>query len=163
MNVRVFLLALVWLISPALAGAGNAGPVTVTFEDADRFTDVGVTRRERERNLDVIERSLVDHVTACVGSEDRVEIRVLDVRLAGRYEWWRSPQGMRMMGPADWPRLKLEYQWQGADGTTVAERRESVEDRSYLRRAGLRHNRPLPHEDRMIRHWARDRFCRVTE
>lgn len=159
MTVRVFLLALVWLVSPAFAGAGNATPVTVAFDDTNRFTDAGVTQRERERNLELIQRFLIDHVAACIGPQDLVDIRVTDVSLAGRYEWWRSPQGMRIMGPADWPRLNLEYRWQGADGDTIAEQRESVADRNYLRRAGLRRDRPLAYEDRMIRDWARATFC----
>lgn len=159
MRFRLLMLAPLCLTSSALAGADNGGAVTVAFDAPDRFTDAGVTQRERERNLELIERFLIDHVTPCMDPEDRVEIRVSDVSLAGRYEWWRSPQGVRIMGPADWPQLKLEYRWEGADGNTLAEQQESVADRNYLRRAGVHRDRPLVFENRMIRHWARATFC----
>lgn len=135
--------------------------VTVEFVEPDRYTDLGNRPHDHERGQARIEEYLVTEVGHCLTEGQRVQIRVLDVDLAGRFEWWHRPEGVRIMRNADFPRMKVEFEFHGDDGELLDERREWMASMDYLERgARLATRRMLGHEERMIRDWASERFCR---
>jgi hypothetical protein len=154
-------LLIVFFVLPCSALAETDDRVTVEFAEPDRYLDAGDRPRDKERNLNSIEGFLVTEVGRCLAEGERVEIRVLDIDLAGRFEWWHRPEGVRVLRNVDFPRMKLEYQLFGADGQVVYERREWVTDMDYLHRgARVPARRALENEERMIRDWAQRQFCR---
>jgi hypothetical protein len=161
MNAKKFLFGLGLLLAtgPALAGE-DAERVSVAFAESERYLDAGDHARDRQRNLSLIEGFLVAEIGACLGGNERVVIRVLDVDLAGYYEWWQPGGGVRVMRDVDWPRIKLEFQRQDRQGEIVEEGSAWVSDMSYLSspQPSARDGR-LPFERRMIRAWAREHFC----
>lgn len=159
MHNRIALLILFFAL-PWIALAETNDRVTVEFVEADRYLDIGDRARDTDRNLNTIEEFLVEEVGRCLAEGERVEIRVFDIDLAGRFEWWHRPEGVRILRNADFPRMKLEYELFGAEGEVLDERREWVNDMGFLDRgARLSPRRGLDHEGRMIRDWARKRFC----
>jgi hypothetical protein len=147
-------------MSVALAETGDHR-VSVEFVDSDRYTDAGDRPRDHERNLARLEEFLAAEVGHCLSEGQRVDIRVLDVDLAGRFEWWHRPDGVRIMRNVDFPRMKLEFEFHADDGELIDERREWMTSMDYLERgARLPTRRVLGHEQRMIRDWASERFCR---
>lgn len=100
----------------------------------------------------------------CLRAGESLEIRVLNVDLAGQQEWWqRGAIGVRVMRDITWPRLNLDYVWRDAGGKVLGEARgEAVHDMNYLlNSAYVRSNRePLPYETAMLREWTQRRFCR---
>lgn len=157
-NTLFMVLAIAFSLAVAERGDDR---VSVEFVEPDRYTDAGDHRRDHERNLARIEEFLVSHVGNCLSESQRVAIRVLDVDLAGRYEWWHRPEGMRIMRNVDFPRMNVEFEFYGDDGELIDQRSEWVTSMDYLDRASrLPTQRSLGHEQRMIRHWASERFCR---
>lgn len=154
-------LIIVLLVLPWIALAEADDRVTVEFAEPDRYLDAGDRPRDKERNLNSIEGFLAAEVGRCLHEGERVEIRVFDIDLAGRFEWWHRPEGVRILRNIDFPRMKLEYELFDADGQVADERREWITDMDYLDRGTrLPPRRALVHEERMIRDWARLRFCR---
>lgn len=156
--------SLVLLLGTVLAPPLLAN-VTVEFIEPDRYTDTGDRRFDRDRNLERLESFLIESAGQCIGEDESLIIRVFDVDLAGRWEWWHDPSGLRIMRDIDWPRMKLEYVHLDADGRVIAEKREWISDMSYLRRAPRRptERRPLRYEQVMIEEWAQTTFCKVRD
>jgi len=153
-------LLVVFLTLPWIALAESDDRVAVEFAEPDRYLDAGDRRRDHERNLDTLEGYLVAEVSHCLAEGERVKIRVLDVDLAGRFEWWHRPDGVRIVRNIDFPRMKLEYEHLGSDDEVLGEQREWITDMGFLDRgARLGSRTGLQHEERMIRDWARKRFC----
>jgi len=93
---------------------------------------------------------------------ESLDLRVLDVDLAGHNEWWHpGAYDLRVMRDITWPRLDIEFAWRGAQGEVLGEGRERVSDLNYLwRSAYLRADSdPLPYERAMLRDWIERRFC----
>lgn len=150
------LAALVW------GGLADAA-VIVQFMAPERYTDAGAYGRDTERHLAVLERHMVKLGTQCLRKGESLELRVLDVDLAGRQEWWRGPAyDLRVTREITWPRIELEYVWRDAAGAVLGQGRERVADMSYLWRSGyVRHDSDeLPCEKAMLGDWFERRFCR---
>src|SRR3954464_15360507 len=94
----ITLLVMLGLVSVAGAKtARNEKPVTnvdVIFVEPEKFSDVkdGYMDSERGRNalLDQLKDHLVDQAGRLVGLNQRLEIKVTDVDLAGDFEPWRG-------------------------------------------------------------------------
>jgi tricorn protease len=126
-------------------------------------TELGGDRpADRDRNLERLQSFLVAAAEPCLDADEGLAFSVLDVDLAGRYEWWHHPSGVRIMRDIDWPRMKVEYRHVDADGETIAEGREWVSDMDYLRRGTRRptDRRSLRYERSMIERWVKQTFCR---
>lgn len=148
-------------VTPVLA----AGPdVTVQFVEPQRYTDGGESGYGAEgRSLRTLERHLKKLGGRCLREGERLELRILDVDLAGRYEWWRSGgYDVRVMRDITWPRLELEYVWRTGDGQVLGQARERVSDMNYLWRSPyVRYeSESLPYEKAMLGDWFERRFCR---
>jgi len=151
---------LLLLISTAAAHAD----VTVGFVQPERYTDAGNYGYDAERNLRALERHLTTQGSRCVKTGETLELRILDVDLAGRNEWWhRGAYDLRVMRDITWPRIDVEFVWRDAAGTVLDEGRERVADLTYLwRSAYVRGDSDtLPYEKAMLRDWFDRRFCRA--
>lgn len=148
-------------LAPGLAARAE---VTVQFEEPQRYTDGGEGGYGAEdRTLRTLERYLKTLGGRCLGEGEALELRILDVDLAGRHEWWQySGYDVRVMRDITWPRLELEYVWRDRAGQVLGEARERVSDMNYLWRSPyMRYDSdPLPYEKAMLRDWFERRFCR---
>ncbi len=87
-----------------------------------------------------------------------LRIEVLDIDLAGRYEWWRFPFDKRVMREGSSPALEVRYFYY-VDGKKVDEREERITDAHYLQNASTNDSGdPLKYEKKMLDRWFRDRF-----
>lgn len=154
-------LGLLMVLGPALAAPAE---VTVQFVEPQRYTDGGEGGYGAERNtLRTLERHLKAQGGRCLQQGETLDLRILDVDLAGRYEWWRSGgYDIRVMRDITWPRIDLEYVWRDRDGQVLGQARERVSDMNYLWRSPyVRYDsEPLPYERAMLREWFERRFCR---
>lgn len=154
-------LAALSLATLLVAGTPALADVAVHFVEPQRYSDAGRYGVEQERNLRALERHFATLGERCLRAGETLELRVLDVDLAGRHEWWhRSAYDVRVMRDITWPRLELEYLWRDANGAVLGDRRERVVDMSYLWHGAARHDAtPLPYERAMLRDWFERRFC----
>lgn len=137
--------------------------VSVAFVQPERYTDVGLYGADSERNLRALERHFKEQGERCLQPGESLELRVFDVDLAGRDEWWhRGSYDLRVMRDITWPRVDLAYLWRDASGKILGEGREQVNDMSYLWRSAFVRNDTdyLPYEKAMLRDWFGQRFCR---
>lgn len=145
------------LASPPMA----LGAVTVQFIAPERYTDVG-HGYDSERHLLAIEKHFKTLGQRCLKADESLELRVLDVDLAGQQEWWqRTGYDVRVMRDISWPRLSFDYQWRTASGKILGQGREQVSDMNYLWRSAWVRNstETLPYEKAMLRDWFERRFC----
>ena len=153
MKIILLAAALAWIL-PAHA------TVTVTYGDADHFTDAG------DRNSDPrkVMQDLANFLTALGGrylpAGTDLKIEVLDLDRAGRPRM-NLPTEMRVMtGKADSPCVDLRYTLESG-GKVLKAARERLCDTDYLRRSPLRNDEhdPLVYEKRMLETWFRERFA----
>lgn len=147
-----------------LASAAAAGELQVRFIEPERFTDARLdpSYGSSPRLLHIIEQHLQGLADRCLGPSQALEIRVLDIDLAGRQEWWHrsGASDLRVMREITWPRIHLAYTLR-RDKADVVEARELVSDMNYLwNSASVRGDSvPLPYERAMLTRWFEGRFC----
>jgi hypothetical protein len=148
-----------------LASASAAGEVQVRFVEPERFTDAHLDTHYGTdiRVLQIIEQHLQGLASRCLGSDQKLEIQVLDVDLAGRQEWWHraGAYDLRVMREITWPRIDIAYILR-REKVGVVEARERISDMNYLwNSAYVRGDSvPLPYERIMLTNWFERTFCR---
>lgn len=157
-HATVFLAAIA-----ALAGgtAAAAAPVEVDTANTRRWSDLGSTPLEEERNLKTLSSHLQKQGARYVAPGQTLHVTLVDVDLAGEpVPNRRTGEDMRVArGGADWPRITLRYRLTGADGSVVGSGEQVLSDMNYLRRApGARNNDPLRYEKRLLDDWLKSRF-----
>lgn len=162
MNTRSLFSGIVFISLLALSFS-SIGATMVHFVNASHFTDAGDREYDSARNLATLQRHLVKLGDACLGTGENLELRVLDVDLAGREEWWHGPSyDLRVMRDITWPRIDVEYVWSDAAGELLGQGRERITDMNYLSRSAyvrFRSSDRLPYERAMLRDWFERRFC----
>jgi hypothetical protein len=162
MNTRT-LLAGIGFISLLVWSFSALGATTVHFVEPTRYADAGDREYDSTRNLATLQRHLVKLGDACLGADENLELRVLDVDLAGREEWWHGPSyDLRVMRDITWPRIEVEYVWTDAAGALLGQGQERITDMNYLSRSAYVRSRSsdsLPYEKAMLRDWFDRRFC----
>lgn len=148
----------------ALAAGVPVAPaeVSVSFVAPEHYRDIG-GYGDGERNIRVLEHHLKQQGERCLGPGQSLELKVFDVDLAGREEWWhRGGYNLRVMRDITWPRIDLAYVWHDAAGQVLGQGRETVSDMSYLGRSAFVRNdsEALPYEKAMLRDWFGQHFCR---
>ena len=151
---------LVSCISVAAASSALAGTVSVSFNNALAFSDVGTTRADKDANL----RVLAEHLQALgkryLPADQTLNVEVTDVNLAGTARPSRraGPDIRILKNGADWPRIALRYTLE-SNGRALRSGEETVDDMSYLQRfAGGRADESLYYEKRMLDDWFKARF-----
>ncbi|HEY8608194.1 MAG TPA: DUF3016 domain-containing protein [Noviherbaspirillum sp.] len=143
----------------ASAAAGSA--VSVHFENPAQYTDasLGAGQAAEPRVLAIIEDHLQNLGQRCLSGDAALEVRVLDIDLAGRQQW--SRQNLRVMRESDWPRIDIAYALRRS-GADVAAGRQQVSDMNYLwtgSAAARSDTQPMPYERAMLTRWFNARFC----
>ena len=148
--------------NPNPAGASPEAPVQVRFPDPEAFTDASFDHRASSRGevMQELAAYLVARATPLLSPGQRLRIDIVDVDLAGRYEPWTSPgHDIRYLRDTTWPRLRLTYRLEDAQGASVAGATEDLSDMNYRMRAGLRSDPDrLRYEKAMLDDWLRARF-----
>jgi hypothetical protein len=153
-----------WLLCAVCAAAtapAFAGPVEVSFIDADRYFDAGDKFRDEARNLRILEEHLKALGQRHLPHGQALKIDVLQVDLAGELRPTRRGSDMRIArGGADWPRITLRYALQGEGGAAVQQGEETVSDMTYQMRSTFGFaQESLHYEKRMLTEWFRERFA----
>jgi len=151
-------LGLALVLLPAAVEAG----VEVEFVDPQGYSDIG-DYGLAPAPLPQFERHLQQLGDGCLARDQDLRIRILDIDLAGRQEWWRGPgyADLRVMRDITWPRIELEYRWFDGDGMLRQQQRERLSDRNYLmpgHRIAAR-DESYGYDKAMLTRWFEDRFC----
>lgn len=160
MKAKLLLASLV-----ALVGAAPSLEAEVSFEfgDVENFRDFSVSGLSEERTLPIFEREFSRFLRVrgdrLLGEDRRLEIRFLDIDMAGDIQPWRSPRfhDIRFIEPIYPPYLKFEYRLLNADGQVLKEGEESIRDLGFdfrIRRAGYYHN-SFYYEIELFEDWLR--------
>jgi hypothetical protein len=146
----------------ALPAMPAAATVTVQFVQPEHFADAGDYGVRAQRNLESIKRHLQTMGDRCLPAGHVLDIRIIDLDLAGRHEWWRpGAYDARIMRDITWPRADLQYLWKDAQGSVLADKRERVSDINYLARSAFvrSDSDPLIYDKAMFSEWFERRFC----
>lgn len=146
----------------SLAAVPAAAEVVVRFVEPEHFTDAGEYGFGAERNLAALERHLKTLGKRCLAAEQRLDIQIVDIDLAGQHEWWRTGgRDLRIMSDVTWPRADIRYRWTDAQGEVLADGSERVADMNYLARSNfVRADRSaLAYDKAMLGDWFERRFC----
>lgn len=137
------------------------GPVSVSWTDPARFTEIthSGNRWEAARGnwVNELASHLADTAAARLPQDQRLEVTITDIDLAGDYEPWRGPRAasIRLLRDIYPPQIRLHYVLRGGDGGVLAEQDEVLGNLGYLQ--GLStpspRNRNLHHEKRLIERW----------
>jgi hypothetical protein len=147
--------------------AAAGATVTVTFSDPAQFHDASLRDGPRataeEPALREIGRYLSELGKRYLDPASVLQVEVLDVDLAGRFEPWRAGfRGVRFMDNLTWPSIRLRYTLLH-EGRVEDSREERIVDTMYLARQRTWFaSERLGYEKQMLDDWFRDRFAGST-
>jgi hypothetical protein len=147
-----------------LLAAPARAEVLVNFIHPEGFSD-GNSRgdfpiRPDNPALNSLRQALQQLGTRYLPADARLQVEILDLDLAGRYEPWRiEALDVRVMRDVDPPRIRLRYILE-QPGQQALSGEETVTDMLYLSRPEMRFNRgdPLAIEKAVLADWFRRRF-----
>ena len=147
------------MLTLTLAGAAQAGTVTVAYQANAQYTDAGATPWDREANLKELQAYLQGLGPKYLPADRSVRIEVLDVDLAGDVRPLRHRGDERILrGRSDWPRITVRYTVSSGD-KVLQSAEETVTDMDYLHRmTDLKGYESLHYEKRMLDTWFKQRF-----
>lgn len=146
-----------------IASAPAGGEFAVRFVEPERYTDARLDTYygADARVLRIIEQHLQSLANHCLDPGQVLEIRVLDIDLAGKQEWWNrlGTYDLRVMREITWPRIDIAYTLRGR--TDIVEAREQITDMNYLWNSAYVRgdSMPLPYERAMLTSWFQRKFC----
>ena len=154
-SIRNFLAVLLVAAFPAAAA------VTVSYPSQD-YADIGAPGYDAEDVKEELARHLQLLGARYLSPQDQLRVDILDVDLAGERELAsRAGREIRVLrGRADFPRITLRYDLQGARSLRGE---ETLADTAYLwnpPRYTARVAETLYYEKRMLEHWFRNRCGR---
>ena len=157
-SVRAFLAFLAFLVASAPVQAA----IEVAFIDPGDYTDASIRNGPFSSTGFGTISGLRAHIMRLgnqyLSPKENLRIEVLDVDLAGRYEWWRFPFDARIMSDSTWPAIKVRYVYI-VNGKKVDEGEEHITDQNYLLRAGAgASGDSLKYEKAMLDRWFRTHF-----
>lgn len=164
MNKRLFATTALSLTMGLVPSLPTQADVLVQFVEPQRYSDASSHGYGSDSTtLNALEGHFRMLGERCLKPGEQLEIRVLNVDLAGQQEWWqRSATSIRVLRDVTWPRLDLDYVWRDGSGQVLAEaRNEHLADMAYLwHSAYVRADRDaLPYEKLMLHAWFEQRFC----
>jgi len=150
-----------------LHAAAATAKVEVEFVKPDNYTDAGdrhaAGSEDPKAIMQEFERHFVKLGETCLPAGQDLHIRVLDIRLAGRVEWWHRSlqfQDVRVLRDVTWPEMELEYVLKDAGGAEIGRAKDSLSSPMYLHdtiaQSGLE---SYPYEKAMMTRWFKERFC----
>lgn len=160
--------ATVLVAAMSLAGIASADPsrVTVNWAPADQLTEVKQNPMERgQMRTKDWEGALTTYLQKRADRQlppgQRLDVTFDDIKLAGDYEPWHSPQAqdIRFMKDIYPPRATLSYKLIDADGRTIKEGSSKLLDMAYLERPTVATDTdPLRFDKRLLDDWLKKEF-----
>lgn len=141
--------------------------VSVRFEPEKEYTDLALsgasTPTVQEELLKLLEQHFKQLGKQYLSEDDRLEIVVKDIDMAGAFEPWRTPNmtNTRFIRDIYFPKVVLHFRWLDQTGKLKSEERETVSDLNYLMMLNSRRynsNDPLRYEKAMLDRWFEKRF-----
>lgn len=145
-----------------LAGAAaQAGTVSVAFVHPENYTDVRDGNRDVDQNLQTLSTYFQSLGQQYLPQDQRLQVEVLDVDLAGRLRTSTRWGMVRVVGkPLDWPQIKLRYRLESG-GKLLASGEETVSDMAYAMHLGSHPGwQALSQEKQMLKTWFRERLVK---
>lgn len=142
------------------------GAVSVSWSDPARFTEARDNPRDtpaaREAWVGALAGHLAEKAAAVLPPDQKLEVRITDIRRAGGFEPWRGPPAgdVRIVRDLHPPRIALEFRQLGDGGRVVKEGRRALRDPGFLMRSAMYSGDPLNHEKQLIDDWVRTEFSR---
>lgn len=147
----------------AAAAAESAPRVTVTYVNPQNFSEAReFGQQDRFRSVDYLgslQTHLIKRATRMLPPDQRLEVTVTDIKLAGSYEPWRGPRmnDVRIMKDVYPPRIDLTFKLTGADGAVLREGSRTLRNLGYLH-SGLANRGdtdPLRYDKTLLDDWLR--------
>jgi hypothetical protein len=142
-----------------------AGPVSVAWEDPATFTEL---RHSGNRHasaqgawLDDLATYMRKEAEETLPAGHRLELTIVDIQRAGRYEPWLAPnlQDARIIRDMYPPRMTLRFRELDASGAVVAEGERKLSDTAFLMSSTrMSDTDPLRYEKRMFNDWLRSNW-----
>jgi hypothetical protein len=152
------------LLGAVLAAAPLAAPaaaVQVEFTDPAKFTDVGRSysyRDEVDDTLAQLKRHLVDQANRLLPGDEKLDVTVTDIDLAGSFEpWQRYSREVRVVRRTYPPRIDLTFRLSRGD-TVLKEGARSLRDAAFLDQSLRYRDDALGHEKQLLDDWLRHEF-----
>lgn len=174
MNRSLALCAVATSLLVATAGVhaaetGAASPVEVTFvspEDFRDFTQSHVSKDDgQEWMMSEFRAHLVNQARSLLQPGQRLEVRFLDIDLAGDFEPGRlhpSGENIRYLKDIYPPRMTIEFKLTGADGKVLSEGKRKLSELGYLMVTRLPGSDGLRYDKALLTDWMRSEFRRST-
>lgn len=138
------------------------GSVDVRWEDPAQFAEIRYSRNRFEARrgdwVNQLATYLRTRAQAKLPAGERLEVDITDIKRAGDYEPWHSPQlqDTRVIRDLYPPRIDLTFKRIGADGRVIAEGERRLRNLSFLMDARmLNDSDPLRYEKALIDRWLR--------
>ena len=151
------------MLAGAVVAADPPGPVSVRYQDPDRFVDVGFTAadppRARAGLLEELRRYIERDAAAHIAAGTRLEITVTELDMAGAYR--QGPGGggqMRVIHDSTPPRIDLAFVLRAADGSVVREGRRELRNPQFMF-GSPPSSAPLRHERELVESWLAREFA----
>ena len=138
---------------PAASAEQNAR-VEVVYIEPDRFPDV------RYNVLDELKAYVTQRAERVVPEGQTLTVEITDLRLAGTYEWWRTPgsPNFRVIQDATPPRIALRFKLVDASGAVLAEGERTLIDPDFVAKSLIYLVGPLRYEKALIDDWLASEF-----
>ena len=146
-----------------------AGPVSVSWEDPAQFSEVrhsgnryAASQGNWLNNLATYMRKEAEETLPAGHS---LELTIVDIQRAGRYEPWLGPQmqDTRIIRDMYPPRMTLRFREVDASGAVVAEGERKLSDTAFLMNSTrMSDTDPLRYEKRMFNDWLRSNWRVAT-
>lgn len=156
--------------SSALVAAEPAPPasrVNVTFVSPESFTDFTDDYLRRDSGQEHLMKELRNHIAFqaryLIPEGQRLDVRFIDVDLAGDFEPGRGPHmdRIRLIKSLYSPKMVLEFQLVNADGTVALEGRRELRELGYLMFSRFPTNDSLRYDKALLTDWMRSDFRRA--
>lgn len=141
------------------------GPVSVSWADPMTFSEIrGSGNRYMAAQGDWLQ-DLARYMRRQAGKQlpdgDSLELTIVDIQRAGRYEPWRGPrlQDARIVRDIYPPRMTVHFRQLDANGAVVAEGERKITDPAFLLHSSpIDQTDTLRYEKRMVDSWLRREF-----
>ncbi|HEY5972329.1 MAG TPA: DUF3016 domain-containing protein [Pseudoxanthomonas sp.] len=137
------------------------GPVGVSWSDPAQFTEIRYSHNRWESQRGNWVAKLAEHLRKstekALPAGQRVEFNITDIKLAGDYEPWRSPNAhdVRIVRDIYPPRMTFIFTRYGADGQVIGQGERKLVDMGFLASGSRLDSDPLRYEKRMVDDWVR--------
>ena len=140
------------------------GAISVSWSDPAQFSEARENRREsaaaREAWLSALSVHLAEQAAAVLPRNEKLQVRITDVRRAGGYEPWRGPQAdnVRIVRDVSAPRITLAFKRLDAGGGVLDSGQRELRDLNFLMRSRRYGSDPLGYEKLLLDDWVGKEF-----